>query len=113
MFLRPPRSTLTDTLFPSTPLFRACLQVDCNDLVAVLEGMRRATERALKCEGGSVIEFMTYRLHDHTPADDARRYRGEDEVKDAWTREPMLRLRKYLTEQKPRDEAQEKAWIGE
>src|SRR3546814_10656354 len=42
-----------------------CLQVDGNDLVAVLEGMRRAAERARKGEGGSVIEFMTYRLHDH------------------------------------------------
>src|SRR3546814_18098113 len=56
---------------------------------------------------------MTYRLHDHTTADDARRYRGEDEVKDAWTREPMLRLRKYLTAQKLWDEATAKAWIEE
>src|SRR3546814_19050751 len=56
---------------------------------------------------------MTYRLHDHTTADDARRYRGEDEVKDAWTREPMLRLRKYLTAKKLWDEATEKAWIEE
>src|SRR3546814_11807798 len=56
---------------------------------------------------------MTYRLHDHTTADDARRDRGEDEVKDAWTREPMLRLRQYLTAQKLWDEATEKAWIEE
>ena len=90
-----------------------CLQVDGNDLVAVLEAMRRAHERARKGEGGSVIEFMTYRLHDHTTADDARRYRDDAEVKDAWTREPFLRLRKFLTDQKLWDEAQEKAWIEE
>ena len=54
-----------------------CLQVDGNDLIAVLEGMRRATERARNGEGGSVIEFITYRLHDHTTADDARRYRDD------------------------------------
>jgi 2-oxoisovalerate dehydrogenase E1 component alpha subunit len=90
-----------------------CLQVDGNDLIAVLEGMRRAYERARSGEGGSVIEFMTYRLHDHTTADDARRYRGEDEVKAAWTREPMLRLRTYLTNAKLWDEAQEKAWLEE
>jgi pyruvate dehydrogenase E1 component alpha subunit len=88
-----------------------CLQVDGNDLIAVLEGMRRAYERARNGEGGSVIEFMTYRLHDHTTADDARRYRGEDEVKAAWTREPMLRLRTWLTNAKLWDEAQEKAWL--
>lgn len=90
-----------------------CLQVDGNDLVAVLEAMRRAHERARTGQGGSVIEFMTYRLHDHTTADDARRYRGEDEVKQAWLKEPFLRLRKYLTDAGLWDEAQEKAWIEE
>lgn len=90
-----------------------CLQVDGNDLIAVLEGMRRALERARNGEGGSVIEFMTYRLHDHTTADDARRYRDEAEVKDAWTRDPMTRLRTYLTAQKLWDEDQEKAWIAD
>ncbi len=90
-----------------------CLQVDGNDIVAVLEAMRRATERARKGEGGSVIEFLTYRLHDHTTADDARRYRDDAEVKAAWEKEPFLRLRKYLTDQKLWDEAQENAWIEE
>lgn len=90
-----------------------CLQVDGNDLVAVLEAMRRAYERARKGEGGSVIEFMTYRLHDHTTADDARRYRGEDEVKDAWKREPMIRLRAYLEKAKVWDAKQEEAWLEE
>ena len=90
-----------------------CLQVDGNDLFAVLEGMRRAMERARSGEGGSVIEFMSYRLHDHTTADDARRYRDEAEVKDAWTRDPMTRLRTWLTAQGVWDEAQEKAWIEE
>ena len=88
-----------------------CLQVDGNDIVAVLEAMRRAHERARSGEGGSVIEFMTYRLHDHTTADDARRYREDSEVKAAWEKEPFLRLRKFLTDQKLWDEAQEKAWI--
>jgi 2-oxoisovalerate dehydrogenase E1 component alpha subunit len=90
-----------------------CLQVDGNDLIAVMEGMRRAMERARKGEGGSVIEFMTYRLHDHTTADDARRYRGEEEVKAAWTRDPMTRLRTYLTKAGLWDEAQENAWADE
>lgn len=88
-----------------------CLQVDGNDLIAVLEGMHRAMARARNGEGGSVIEFMTYRLHDHTTADDARRYRSEDEVKEAWTRDPVARLRTWLTAQGAWDEAQEKTWI--
>ncbi|MGO1072160.1 pyruvate dehydrogenase (acetyl-transferring) E1 component subunit alpha [Lysobacter sp. CA199] len=90
-----------------------CLQVDGNDLIAVLEGMRRAAELARSGQGGSVIEFMTYRLHDHTTADDARRYRDDAEVKDAWTRDPMPRLRTYLTDQGVWNEALEKAWAEE
>jgi pyruvate dehydrogenase E1 component alpha subunit len=90
-----------------------CLQVDGNDLVAVMEGMRRAMERARNGEGGSVIEFMTYRLHDHTTADDARRYRGEQEVKDAWARDPIPRLRTWLTAQKLWSEKEEAAWVEE
>ncbi|MFT4246662.1 MAG: pyruvate dehydrogenase (acetyl-transferring) E1 component subunit alpha [Pseudomonas sp.] len=90
-----------------------CLQVDGNDLIAVLEAMRRARERALAGEGGSVIEFLTYRLSDHTTADDARRYRDDAEVKQAWTREPLTRLRRYLVDQGVWDEAQEAAWQAE
>src|SRR5690606_31028518 len=54
---------------------------DGNDRVAGLEGRRRATEGGRSGEGGRVIECITYRLHDHTTAADARRYRGEEEVK--------------------------------
>jgi pyruvate dehydrogenase E1 component alpha subunit len=90
-----------------------CLQVDGNDLIAVLEGMRRATARARNGEGGTVIEFMTYRLHDHTTADDARRYRGEDEVKAAWTREPITRLRNFLTHARVWGAEQEQSWVEE
>ena len=87
-----------------------CLQVDGNDLVAVLEAMRIASERARSGQGGSVIEFMTYRLSDHTTADDARRYRDDAEVKAAWEREPMTRLRTWLTAQGVWSEADEATW---
>ncbi|WP_394696376.1 pyruvate dehydrogenase (acetyl-transferring) E1 component subunit alpha [Pseudoxanthomonas japonensis] len=90
-----------------------CLQVDGNDLIAVLEGMRRASERARKGQGGTVIEFVTYRLSDHTTADDARRYRDDAEVKAGWEREPMTRLRTWLTAQGAWSEADEAAWKEE
>ena len=90
-----------------------CLQVDGNDLFAVMEGMRRATERARNGEGGSVIEFLTYRLHDHTTADDARRYRADEEVKAAWARDPIPRLRTFLTAQGLWSEVEEKTWSDE
>ncbi|GGD45394.1 pyruvate dehydrogenase (acetyl-transferring) E1 component subunit alpha [Pseudoxanthomonas indica] len=90
-----------------------CLQVDGNDMIAVLEAMRRASERARKGQGGTVLEFVTYRLSDHTTADDARRYRDDAEVKAAWEREPMTRLRTWLTAQGVWSEAEEAAWKEE
>jgi pyruvate dehydrogenase E1 component alpha subunit len=47
-----------------------------------------------------VIEAITYRLADHTTADDASRYRDQEEVTKQWQTEPLVRLRRYLTERK-------------
>jgi pyruvate dehydrogenase E1 component alpha subunit len=73
-----------------------CIQVDGNDIIAMRWAMDQALERARQGKGAFVIEAMTYRLSDHTTADDARRYRPDDEVDDAWTKEPLIRLRNYL-----------------
>jgi 2-oxoisovalerate dehydrogenase E1 component alpha subunit len=89
------------------------VQVDGNDIIAVRAAMDHALKRARHGHGGSVIEAVTYRLSDHTTADDARRYRGEEEVKAAWEREPMLRLRTYLTGLGAWSEAQEAEWKSE
>lgn len=90
-----------------------CLQVDGNDLIAVLDAMRMATERARNGGGGTVLEFMTYRLSDHTTADDARRYREQAQVKAAWEREPVARLRAWLTSQGVWSAEQEADWQAE
>jgi len=89
------------------------MQVDGNDVIAVLAAMEQARERALDGDGGTVLVRMTYRLSDHTTADDARRYRDDAEVKDAWQREPMLRLRKYLINAGVWSEEEETAWVAE
>ena len=90
-----------------------CIQVDGNDIIAVRKAMEDALERARSGQGGSVIEAVTYRLGDHTTADDARRYRGEQEVKDAWERDPVPRLRKWLEGKGKWDDAKEEAWKAE
>jgi len=71
-------------------------QVDGNDVVATRAVIADALDRARAGEGPTVIEALTYRLHDHTTADDARRYREEREVQEAWGRCPIRRLRAYL-----------------
>ncbi|MBS0557706.1 MAG: pyruvate dehydrogenase (acetyl-transferring) E1 component subunit alpha [Proteobacteria bacterium] len=88
----------------------ACIQVDGNDIIAVRKAMSDAIERARRGEGGSVVECVTYRLGDHTTADDARRYRGKEEVEDAWKKDPLKRLRNWLEAQKAWDQKQEDAW---
>ncbi len=72
------------------------LQVDGNDVAAVYDTVRQAVDKARGGQGPTVIEALTYRLGDHTTADDATRYRDPDQVRREWSREPIARLRAYL-----------------
>ncbi len=72
------------------------VQVDGNDVIACRWAMEEAIEQAREGQGPTVIEMITYRLSDHTTADDASRYRSSDEVEAAWQQEPIKRLREYL-----------------
>lgn len=83
------------------------LQVDGNDVIAVRDAMDTALELARTGGGPSVIEAITYRLCDHTTADDAKRYRSKEEVDAAWQKEPLIRLRKYLNTIGVLDQAEE------
>ena len=47
-------------------------------------------------QGGALIECLSYRLGDHTTADDARRYRDDETVSRHWKEEPIVRLRNHL-----------------
>ena len=71
-------------------------QVDGNDVIAVRCAIERALTRARNGEGPSLVESVTYRLADHTTADDASRYRDDAEVSRHWPDEPLVRLRNYL-----------------
>ena len=72
-------------------------QVDGNDVVAVHGAVAEAVGRARSGSGPTLIEALTYRLCDHTTADDASRYRDDAEVTRHWPEEPVLRMRRYLT----------------
>jgi len=86
------------------------LQVDGNDIIAMRAAMDEALARARADRGPTLIEAITYRLSDHTTADDARRYRDQAEVDDAWTREPLKRLRVFLEARGVWDQAREDLW---
>lgn len=85
------------------------IQVDGNDIFAVVYAVKEAAERARKNKRPTFIEAITYRLGDHTTADDARRYRDEKEVEKWKKRDPLLRIRKYLTEKNLWDDKKQTA----
>jgi 2-oxoisovalerate dehydrogenase E1 component alpha subunit len=88
-------------------------QVDGNDILAVYDRVQIALERARHGKGPVLLECVSYRLGDHTTADDATRYRPADEVKQAWLEEPVKRLQRFLAGQGVWDEGREQALIAE
>ena len=73
------------------------VQVDGNDVIAMRHATELALDRARAGDGPTLLEAQTYRLADHTTADDASRYRPEGEVEARLAAEPLARLRLYLT----------------
>ncbi|MCJ8169894.1 pyruvate dehydrogenase (acetyl-transferring) E1 component subunit alpha [Atopomonas sediminilitoris] len=88
-------------------------QVDGNDMFAVYDRVQAALERARRGKGPTLIECLSYRLSDHTTADDASRYRSEAELKQAWAEEPLKRLQSFLVQHRLWDESHEQAWLSE
>ncbi|MER3416235.1 MAG: pyruvate dehydrogenase (acetyl-transferring) E1 component subunit alpha [Gemmataceae bacterium] len=83
------------------------IQVDGNDLLAAYVASRDAVARARQGQGPTFIECVTYRLSPHTTADDARRYRSDEEVREWQKRDPLVRFRKYLEKRQLWSEAWE------
>jgi 2-oxoisovalerate dehydrogenase E1 component alpha subunit len=88
-------------------------QVDGNDVIAMRAAAEEAIAQARAGGGPRLIEAMTYRLSDHTTADDAARYRPPEEVQARWKEEPIARLRAYLVSQKAWGKAQEEELAAE
>ncbi|MDY6771347.1 MAG: pyruvate dehydrogenase (acetyl-transferring) E1 component subunit alpha [Candidatus Nanohaloarchaea archaeon] len=75
------------------------VQVDGNDPVAVWQVTNEALERAREDGEPTLIEAVTYRRGDHTTADDASKYRDEDEVEEWREKDPIDRLEAFLADQ--------------
>lgn len=89
------------------------LQVDGNDIVAVYKATSDALEKASAGKGPTLIECFTYRLDDHTTADDASKYRPKDEVESWKKKEPLIRLRLYMEKNGLMDKGYEEKVIKE
>ena len=89
-----------------------CIQVDGNDLFAMVKVVRDAAKIAREDNRPTFIEALTYRLGDHTTADDARRYRDADELEMWRKRDPLIRLRNYLEQKDLWSAAQEEEQLA-
>ena len=73
------------------------VRVDGNDVLACLAVTRKAMDEARSAQGPTLIEAFTYRMNPHTTNDDPRRYRPGSEA-DTWKlKDPLERVRAYLT----------------
>ena len=86
-----------------------CIQIDGNDVFAVYKATKDAVDKARKDGAVTLIESMTYRMGDHTTADDARRYRDPKELESWRKKDPILRVTKYLASKGLWNDAAEEA----
>mgnify|MGYP003407139283 FL=1 len=75
------------------------VRCDGNDALAVYAVTRAAVERALRGEGPTLIELVTYRAGAHSSSDDPSAYRAGLEMDEQVRRDPLRRLRAYLERQ--------------
>ena len=71
-------------------------RVDGNDVIAVTQVMDEALAAARDGGRPSIVEALSYRLGDHTTADDASRYRPQAELEAARKLEPLARMKAML-----------------
>jgi pyruvate dehydrogenase E1 component alpha subunit len=73
------------------------LRVDGNDVLACLAVTRQAMQAAREGQGPTLIEAYTYRMGAHTTTDDPTRYRLAAEL-EAWKlKDPLERVKAYLS----------------
>jgi 2-oxoisovalerate dehydrogenase E1 component alpha subunit len=73
------------------------VRVDGNDVLAVLAVTRAALSAAREGQGPTFIEAFTYRMGAHTTSDDPTRYRLASELEEWKLRDPIARLKAYLS----------------
>ena len=81
------------------------VRVDGNDVLAVLNAMKRAVAHARAGLGPVVVEAMTYRRGPHSTSDDPGRYRTLDDEKIDGGEDPLSRFREVLLAQGVADAA--------
>jgi len=83
------------------------LQVDGNDILAVWQASKEAVEHVRRGKGPFLLECVTYRMENHTTADDHTKYRTKEEVESWEKKDPVERMRRFLSSRGLWDETRE------
>ena len=89
------------------------VRVDGNDVLAVARAVRRAVDKARSGEGPTLVDCVTFRMGGHSSSDDPTRYREAALVAEWERRDPVTRLRAFLTQRGLLKAGDEEAWVSE
>ena len=81
------------------------VRVDGNDVLATYAVTRSALDNARHGNGPTLIEAYTYRMGAHTTSDDPTRYRIAGELESWQARDPIKRVRTFLSKHQIADDA--------
>jgi len=73
------------------------VRVDGNDVLATYAVTKAALQRAREGQGPTFVEAYTYRMGAHTTTDDPTRYRLSEDLEHWKLKDPIQRVRVYLT----------------
>ncbi|MGN6600167.1 MAG: pyruvate dehydrogenase (acetyl-transferring) E1 component subunit alpha [Actinomycetes bacterium] len=73
------------------------VRVDGNDVLACYAVAKAALDNAREGNGPTLVEAFTYRMGAHTTSDDPTRYRLSDELEQWKLKDPIERVKAYLS----------------
>ncbi len=73
------------------------VRVDGNDVLATYAVTQQALKRAREGSGPTLVEAYTYRMGAHTTSDDPTKYRLNEDLEHWKLKDPIQRVRAYLT----------------
>jgi pyruvate dehydrogenase E1 component alpha subunit len=88
-------------------------RVDGNDVFAVYLTLKERLNEARSIFRPSLVELVTYRMDDHTTADDATRYRTDEMLAPWKAKDPIDRMRKFLMAKRGWNDQKETDLINE
>ena len=76
------------------------VRVDGNDVLAVYQAAKEARDRAVRGDGPTMIETVTFRMGPHSSSDDPKRYQPPEMLETWKKKDPITRFQSFLERKK-------------